>query len=228
MTLFGKKNCTLCGGKTDIVLRQKLTDGFLCSECMRKLSSLSDGWREKSTADVRTHILQREANRAKYAQFASTDRAGKNSELMVDKNHRLFCFAIEKDYKDGNPEVFDFSQLTDFWLEEVVSSAGAEASGSITDISEIPENVRKYIRRDSEVFTPANGCSIYISALKAHFAVKHPYISEVTFYVDNAVARNNRAELMQAYGSAAPIMLLCEQVRLAAEQMPSDGRADDI
>ena len=41
MGLFEKKYCDLCGDKVNALTRQKLSDGYLCSDCKHKLSSLS-------------------------------------------------------------------------------------------------------------------------------------------------------------------------------------------
>lgn len=45
MGLFEKKYCDLCGDKVNALTRQKLSDGYLCSDCKHKLSSLSSGWK---------------------------------------------------------------------------------------------------------------------------------------------------------------------------------------
>ena len=46
MGLFEKKYCDLCGDKVNALTRQKLSDGYLCSDCKRQdFSSLSSGWK---------------------------------------------------------------------------------------------------------------------------------------------------------------------------------------
>ena len=47
MGLFEKKYCDLCGDKVNALTRQKLSDGYLCSDCKHKLSSLSSGWKNR-------------------------------------------------------------------------------------------------------------------------------------------------------------------------------------
>ena len=42
---------------------------------------------------------------------------GTNEKLVVDFNNRKFYFTIGRDFKNSNPEIFDFSQPQDFWLE---------------------------------------------------------------------------------------------------------------
>ena len=63
MGLFEKKYCDLCGDKVNALTRQKLSDGYLCSDCKHKLSSLSSGWKNRTLADVKAHLEQREQNR---------------------------------------------------------------------------------------------------------------------------------------------------------------------
>ena len=117
MGLFEKKYCDLCGDKVNALTRQKLSDGYLCSDCKHKLSSLSSGWKNRTLADVKTHLEQREQNRQKYSAFVQSASAGTNEKLVVDFNNRKFYFTIGRDFKNSNPEIFDFSQLQDFWLE---------------------------------------------------------------------------------------------------------------
>lgn len=117
MGLFEKKFCDLCGEKVNALTRQKLSDGYLCSDCKHKLSSLSSGWKNRTIADVKTHLEQREQNRQKYSAFVQSASAGTNEKLVVDFNNRKFYFTIGRDFKNSNPEIFDFSQLQDFWLE---------------------------------------------------------------------------------------------------------------
>ncbi len=243
MALFEKKFCDLCNEKVNLLTRQKLEDGFLCSDCKHKLSSLSSNWDDRTIADVKTHLQAREANKAKYSQFSATATAGNASELMVDAAHRQFCFAIGRDYKDGNPEVFDFSQLQDFWLEEVTSTDTTDSDGDgIPDSRDnfnnrtgqmnnnamfggmmgngminAPMNVQPYIRRNNNFSSSANSTQ-YVSAVKAHFKVNHQFINEITFAVDNSITKNNMNELMQAYNYGAQVMQLCEQIKGAGQQ----------
>lgn len=117
MGLFEKKYCDLCGDKVNALTRQKLSDGYLCSDCKHKLSSLSSGWKNRTLSDVKAHLEQREQNRQKYSAFVQSASAGTNEKLVVDFNNRKFYFTIGRDFKNSNPEIFDFSQLQDFWLE---------------------------------------------------------------------------------------------------------------
>ena len=118
MALFEKKFCDLCGEKVNVLTRQKLSDGYLCSDCKKKLSSLSSDWDKRSLADVKAHLEAREQNKQKYAQFSATQSIGLNGEMLIDTRTGAFCFNIGRDYSENNPEVFAFNQLLDFWFEE--------------------------------------------------------------------------------------------------------------
>ena len=120
MGLFDKKYCDICGEKVNMLTQKKLSDGLLCSDCKHKLGAFTSGWKQRTVQDVKNHFEQREQNKQKYQQFNCTATAGgRNNALQADFNHRQFIFAIDnRDFKSGNPQVFDFSQLQDFWIEQ--------------------------------------------------------------------------------------------------------------
>ena len=120
MGLFEKKFCDICGDKVNMLTQQKLSDGFLCSDCKHKLGSFTSGWKQRTVDDVKRHLELREQNKQKYQQFnCSATAGGSNNSIQVDFGNRWFIFAINnRDYKGGNPQIFDFSQLQDFWLEQ--------------------------------------------------------------------------------------------------------------
>ncbi len=118
MALFAKKYCDLCGEKVNLLTRQKLSDGFLCSDCKKKLSYFSSDWDDRTIDDVKAHLAAREQNKRKFAALSVTRTAGPNGEICIDDRNGKFYFAFGKDYKENNPEVFDFNQLLDFWFVE--------------------------------------------------------------------------------------------------------------
>ena len=120
MGLFEKKFCDICGDKVNMLTQQKLSDGYLCSDCKHKLGSFTSGWKQRTVDDVKRHLELREQNKQKYQQFnCSATADGSNNSIQVDFGNRWFIFGINnRDYKGGNPQIFDFSQLQDFWLEQ--------------------------------------------------------------------------------------------------------------
>ncbi len=116
MGLFEKKYCDLCGDKVNALTRQKLSDGYLCSDCKHKLSSLSSGWKNRTLADVKAHLEQREQNRQKYSAFVQSASAGTNEKLVVDFNNRKFYFTIGRDFKTAILKFLIFHSCRTFGL----------------------------------------------------------------------------------------------------------------
>ena len=237
MGLFEKKYCDLCGDKVNALTRQKLNDGFLCSDCKHKLSCLTHGWKNRSIEDVKLHLEQRKQNKAKYAAFSRSASAGSNEMLVVDFQKRQFYFAMDRDYKEGNPEVFDFSQLQNFWIELGYTSLSDSDHDGIPDSVDHYDNDREHGAFSGFVNTFANQQNTMldvplalqqyvkdngsfsssprrISSLKAKFVVNHPFITEVTMNID-AFIGENRNELMRAFENAMGIVQLYEQMRNA-------------
>lgn len=150
MGLFEKKFCDLCGEKVNVLTRQKLSDGFLCSDCKKKLSSLSSEWDKRSLADVKAHLEAREQNKQKYAAFSATQTVGLNGEMLIDMRNGMFCFNIGRDYAENNPEVFAFDQLLDFWFEEDYRTL------SDSDGDGIPDKYDSYDDRQNNGGQPVN------------------------------------------------------------------------
>ena len=135
MGLFDKKFCDICGEKVNMLTQQKLSDGYLCSDCKHKLGSFTSGWKQRNVEDVKKHLELRKQNKQKYQQFScSATAGGRNSSIQVDFNNRWFIFAIDnRDYKSGNPQVFDFSQLQDFWMEQEFRTLSDSDNDGIPD-----------------------------------------------------------------------------------------------
>ena len=225
MGLFEKKYCDLCGDKVNALTRQKLSDGYLCSDCKHKLSSLSSGWKNRTLADVKAHLEQREQNRQKYSAFVQSASAGTNEKLVVDFNNRKFYFTIGRDFKNSNPEIFDFSQLQDSDRDGIPDEydrydnrQGRNSGfGSQLDTTnsfsgqngmlDVPLALQPYVRDTNTSSSPQR-----ISSLKAKFIVNHPFITDISMYVDSSIG-TVRNELMRAFDDGMQLMRLCEQIR---------------
>ena len=133
MALFEKKFCDLCGEKVNLLTRLKLSDGFLCSDCKKKLSNFSSDWDDRTIEDVKAHLAAREQNKQKFAALSVTRTAGPNGEICIDDRNGRFYFAFGKDYKENNPEVFDFNQLLDFWFVEEYRTLSDTDNDGIAD-----------------------------------------------------------------------------------------------
>lgn len=163
MGLFEKKFCNICGDKVNMLTQQKLSDGYLCSDCKHKLGSFTSGWKQRTVDDVERHLELREHNKQKYQQFnCSATAGGSNSSIQVDFNNRWFIFAINnRDYKSGNPQIFDFSQLQDFWLEQEYRTL------SDSDHDGIPDNRDNFDNR--QLNNQNNGFNNFMNGMNQAF-----------------------------------------------------------
>lgn len=163
MGLFEKKYCNICGDKVNMLTQQKLSDGYLCSDCKHKLGSFTSGWKQRTVDDVKRHLELREQNKQKYQQFnCSATAGGSNSSIQVDFNNRWFFFAINnRDYKSGNPQIFDFSQLQDFWLEQEYRTL------SDSDRDGIPDNRDNFDNR--QLNNQNNGFNNFMNGMNQMF-----------------------------------------------------------
>ncbi len=163
MGLFEKKYCDICGDKVNMLTQQKLSDGYLCSDCKHKLGSFTSGWKQRTVDDVKRHLELREQNKQKYQQFnCSATAGGSNSSIQVDFNNRWFIFAINnRDYKSGNPQIFDFSQLQDFWLEQEYRTL------SDSDHDGIPDNRDNFDNR--QLNNQNNGFNGFMNTMSQAF-----------------------------------------------------------
>ena len=223
MALFEKKFCDLCNEKVNLLTRQKLSDGFLCGDCKKKLSCLSDGWSDRSLADVKRHLQQREANKAKYASFQTTATYGSFTKLVVDAGKKQFYVTEGRDYKEENPEIFSFTQLEDYYVDESFSISEKDSDGDgIPDSRDMIDNrtgmqtqgfgvniaamapayVQPYLRRGRNAYD-ASGNLREVNRVSVVLKVKHEFINEVKFGVGNSPA--------EGYDIAAKIMQLCDQ-----------------
>lgn len=163
MGLFEKKFCAICGDKVNMLTQQKLSDGYLCSDCKHKLGSFTSGWKQRTVDDVKRHLVLRERNKQKYQQFiCSATAGGSNNSIQVDFSNRWFIFAVNnRDYKGGNPQIFDFSQLQDFWLEQEYRTL------SDSDRDGIPDNRDNFDNR--QLNNQNNGFNNFMNGMNQVF-----------------------------------------------------------
>ena len=110
--MFEKKYCDVCGGDLGIVVDHKLADGNLCKECAKKLSPFFSGYKSTTLEAIKDQLDYREANKDRVAAFNVTRTYGDNTKLMIDEDKKQFIVTSASKWRDANPDVIDFSQVT--------------------------------------------------------------------------------------------------------------------
>lgn len=135
MAFFDKKSCGLCGGKVGMMRKLTLSDATLCSDCRNRTSSLvpKSTWKRLGVDDVKRHLAERERNKARFAEFTATSSAGGTARdggtLRLDERRGWFLFATGRDWKNGNPEVFDASAFRGLRIEATYDISHDDADG---------------------------------------------------------------------------------------------------
>ncbi|MGI6249308.1 MAG: DUF4428 domain-containing protein [Acutalibacteraceae bacterium] len=169
MGLFDKKFCDVCGAKIGLLGNRKLEDGNLCKECASKLSPFFSDRRRSTVADIKEQLDYRERNKADVAAFTPTRTLGVNRKVILDENAGKFIVTSSRNWKDDNPDVLDFSQVTGCNLE-------------------IEEDKNEKTYEDSEgndvSYSPPRYTYSYDFVVTIH--VNHPYFDEITVDVNDS------------------------------------------
>ena len=156
-----------------MLTQQKLSDGLLCSDCKHKLCSFASGWKQRTVDDVKRHLELREQNKEKYQKFnCSATAGGSDSSIQVDFNNRWFIFDINnRDNKNGNPQIFDFSQLQDFWLEQEYRTLSDSDHDGIPHIRDDFDN--------RQLNNQNNGTNFFMNGMKQMVGNMQTYLMNV-------------------------------------------------
>ena len=112
MALFDKKFCDVCGQRIKLLGNRKLEDGNLCKECAKDLSPFFSERRRSTVADIKEHLAYREANKDAVAAFNATRTLGRWTKVILDEDQKKFIVSGSKRWKEENPDVLDFAQVT--------------------------------------------------------------------------------------------------------------------
>ena len=112
MGLFEKKFCSVCGEKIGLLGNRKLEDGNLCKDCANKLSPWFSDRRQSTVAEIEEQLRYREENKLEVANFNPTRTLGKNGKLILDEDQKRFIVTHSDKWRDSNPDVLSFSQIT--------------------------------------------------------------------------------------------------------------------
>ena len=110
--IFEKKSCDICGGEIGSLGNRKLEDGNLCKECAKKLSPFFSERRRSTVEQIREQLDYREANKDRVAGFNTTRTLGGDTTVLLDEDAQCFIVTSSSRWRDANPDVMDFSQVT--------------------------------------------------------------------------------------------------------------------
>lgn len=169
MGLFDKKYCDLCGDKIGLLGNRKLNDGNMCKNCAKQASPYLTGRKQFTVADMKAHLAYREENEAKLERFSPTRTIGAYTKLYIDDNSGQWLVSRLSRYKENNPDVLTFDQVT----------------GCTSTIDESKQEIkRKLPDGKEESFSPPR--YKYSYDFKVEINVNSPWFSEIAFNVNSA------------------------------------------
>ncbi|MCQ2428095.1 MAG: DUF4428 domain-containing protein [Clostridia bacterium] len=208
MGLFDKKFCDVCGEKIGFLGNRKLEDGNLCKSCSAKLSPWFTGRRHTALADIKTQLEDREANKARAADFKKADKLGFDSRGMyIDGNKRVFAVCYESDWNGGNPDIIPLSSVK-----------------SCRKKIEEHKKERKY--KDANGNTVSYNPPVYDYSYDFYIEMEleHPYIDDIRFKVNSmALTRGNGSLLSQDDRKIAECERICD---LITDTVSAGGREE--
>ena len=110
--LFEKKSCGVCGKELGLLGKRKLEDGYICKDCASKLSPFFSERRASTLDQIKDQLEYREANKDAVAVFNVTRTLGVGKKVLIDEDARKFIVSSSSRWRDENPDVIDFSQVT--------------------------------------------------------------------------------------------------------------------
>lgn len=169
MGLFDKKYCDICGNKIGLLGNRKLENGNLCKECAAKLSPWFSDRRRSTVEQIREQLAYREENKAAVEAFHTTRTLGAGTKVLLDEDAGKFMVTSARNYRDANPDVMDFSQVTGCRID--VDEDKTELKRQDKDGKEVSYNPPRY--------TYAYDFYVVIN-------VNTPYFDEIRFQLNSS------------------------------------------
>ena len=172
MAFFSKKSCDICGKKTGMLGSRKLDDGNMCKECTKGLSPYFSDRKRSTVADIKEQLAYREENKLAVEKFNVTRTLGNTTKVLLDEDAQKFIVATNRYWKDENPDVLDFSQVTGCHLE----------------IDERQEEIMRKDREGKQIsYNPPKFVHNFDFWINIH--VNHPYFEKIRFRLNNSSVR---------------------------------------
>ena len=195
--LFEKKNCGICGKELGLLGKRKLEDGYICKDCASKLSPFFSDRRQSTLDQIKDQLAYREANKAAVAQLNITRTLGSNMKVHMDEDARKFICTYSSNWRNENPDVIDFSQVTGCDIETKENRTEIKKEGE--DGKKVSYNPPRY---DID-------CEIWVT-----IHVNSPWFDEIEFKTHSGqIERMGSAEFNSALQTAEDIKFLLSQVR---------------
>lgn len=167
--LFEKKVCDICEKEIKLLGNRKLEDGNMCKECAAKLSPWFSDRKKSTVAEIEEQLAYREENKKSVEAFNITLSLGTNMKVLLDEDAGKFMVTRERNYKNANPDVLDFSQVT----------------GCHLDIQEHRSEEMREDRDGKEVsYIPPR--YFYSYDFRMTIKVNHPYFDEIVFDLNSS------------------------------------------
>ena len=209
MGLFEKKYCDICGEKIGLLGNRKLEDGNLCKECASKLSPWFSERRQSTVDEIKQQLAYREANRDKVAAFNVTRTLGGTTKVLFDEDKGELIVASGSNWKDDNPDVVDFSQVT---------GCDVEVQENRTELMQQGEDGL------SRSYDPPRYDLDYDFRVTIH--VNSPWFSDMYFNVnDNTVEQRGSVEYNECQRRADEIKEAVEQLRQGTRDKVASANA---
>lgn len=209
MGFFDKKNCDVCGEKIGLLGNRKLDDGNMCKECAKKLSPFTKDRKKTSLADIKDHLAYREANKDAVAAFQVTRTLGDRTKVLLDEDAGNFVVTSARQWREENPDVIAFSQVT----------------GCQTEIRESKSEVTYKDSEGNDVsYNPPRYDSDYDFYVTIH--VNSPYFDEIEFKVNSGqIEQSGSVEFREADRQSQEIKEALTQVRQDARDQAAAANA---
>ncbi|MBR5268176.1 MAG: hypothetical protein IKU20_08290, partial [Lachnospiraceae bacterium] len=134
-----------------------------------KLSPWFSDRRNSTIAEINEQLAYREENKKAVAEFSTTRTIGINTKILFDENAQKFLVTSARDWREANPDVLDFSQVTGCNLD-------------------IDEDSREEKTKDKEgksvSYNPPRYNYYYDFYMTLH--VNHPYFDEIKFKINGS------------------------------------------
>lgn len=145
----------------------------MCKECAAKLSPWFSERRESTVAEIREQLAYREANKDDVAAFHVTRTMGRDTKILFDEDAKKFIVTDSSNWRNANPDVISFDQVTGVDLD--IDEDSVEAFRENSD-------------GDEESYNPPRYTFCYDFHLR--ISVNHPYFSEIAFDLINGLELN--------------------------------------